>query len=108
MLETGKKMRRLREAAGLTRRQLADYLGVSQDVVCGLEDVGRAISADVLEQLADLFCCPVSALVSGEPAEPAFGGAFRGDAISAEDLRALAAVNRVAKNLLWMGQVSGT
>ena len=107
MLETGKKIRQLREAAGLTRRQLADYLGVSQDVVCGLEDAEHAISADALEQLVDLFRCPVSAVVSGGPAEPAFGGTFRGDAISAEDLRALAAVNRIVMNLLWMGQVSG-
>ncbi len=105
--EIGKKVKQLRESANFTQQQLADYLAVDQSLISKFEKGERSISSDALKQLAVLFCCPVSALVSEETVKPVFNVAFRTNAISTEDLRALSAINKIALNQLQMDQFAG-
>lgn len=105
--EIGKKVRQLREAANLTQQQVADYLEVDQSLISKFEKGERSISSEALKQLAVLFCCPVSALISEEAVKPVFNVAFRTNAMSAEDLRALSVINRIALNQLQMDQLAG-
>ena len=107
MSEIGKKIKLLRETANFTQQQLADYLTVDQSLISKFEKGERSISSDTLEQLAVLFCCPVSALVSEETIKPVFNVAFRTSAISTEDLRALSAINKIALNQLQMDRLAG-
>ena len=67
----------------------------------------RSINSDALKQLAVLFCCPISALVSDDEVKPVYNVAFRTNVISQEDLMALSAINRIALNQLQMDQLAG-
>ena len=105
--EIGVKIRQLREAANLTQQQIAEYLSVDQSLISKFEKGERSISSDALNQLAVLFCCPVSALVSSEKAAPAYNIAFRTSNIGFEDLNALSVINKIALNQLQMDQLAG-
>ena len=105
--EIGEKIKQLRESANLTQQQIADYLKVDQSLISKFEKGERTISSDALKQLAILFCCPVSVLVSEETVKPVFNVAFRTNAISTEDLRALSVINKIALNQLQMDQLAG-
>ncbi|MCH5273129.1 MAG: helix-turn-helix transcriptional regulator [Lachnospiraceae bacterium] len=105
--EIGIKIRQFREAANLTQQQIAEYLSVDQSLISKFEKGERAISSDTLNQLAVLFCCPVSALVSAEKTAPTYNIAFRTNAINFEDLNALSVINKIALNQLQMDQLAG-
>ena len=102
----GPKIKDLREKANLTQKQVADYLSVDQSLISKFEKGERSIHSDGLNQLAELFCCPVSAFLSSDPVTPAYTIAFRTTAMDSEDLRAIAVINRLALNQFRMDRLA--
>jgi len=103
----GAKIKQLREKANLTQRQIADFLSIDQSLVSKFEKGERSINSDALNQLAALFCCPVSNLISDEMIVPTYAIAFRTTAIDNEDLNVLTVINKIALNQFKMDQLAG-
>lgn len=107
LANVGTKIKQMREKANLTQKQLADFLSIDQSLVCKFEKGERSVHSDVLEKLAALFCCPISALVSDEMIVPTYTIAFRTTAIENADLNALSVINRIALNQFKMDRLAG-
>ena len=65
-----------------------------------------SLLTDIIKKLADLFGCKVSALISDEKNVPSLNIAFRTNALTCEDLKSIAMVNRIALNLESMQEMS--
>ena len=100
----GGKIKEIRIAANFSQQKVGEYLGVDQSLVSKYETGERAVSTDVLEKLANLFCCPVTAFMQ-EDETAALSHAFRSSELDAEDLQNLALMNRIALNLDLMGKL---
>lgn len=105
--DIGTKIKRLREKANLTQKQIAEYLSVDQSLISKFEKGERSISTDILSQLATLFCCPIYTLISDEKMTPVYNIAFRTSSMDTADLNALAIINKIALNQLKMDQLAG-
>lgn len=103
----GVKIKQLRENANLTQKQIADFLAVDQSLISKFEKGERSVSADLLNQLSSLFCCPISALVSDESIRSTWTIAFRTTVIGNEDLNALSVINKIALNQFKMDSLVG-
>lgn len=107
MKTIGANLKALRENAGLRQKHIAGYLGVDQSLISKFESGERAISSDMLDKLAALFCCPVSAIALSDECKSSVKFAFRTMGIDSEDLKALAAINRIALNQMQMDAIAG-
>lgn len=103
----GMNIKKLRESANLTQKQIAEYLSIDQSLISKFEKGERSINSDMLNRLAALFCCPISSLFSTEDMTPIYSIAFRTASIECADLNALAVINKIALNQLKMDQLSG-
>ncbi len=101
----GANIKTLRQRAGLRQKHIAGYLGVDQSLVSKFESGERAISSDMLDKIAALFCCPVSVLMSPNECESPVLFAFRTTGVEGEDLEALAMINRIALNQMLMDEL---
>lgn len=105
----GANIKLLRDNAGLGQKHIAGYLGVDQSLISKFESGERAISSDMLDKLAALFCCPVSVIISSNKCKSPAVFAFRTTGIDSEDLEALAVINRIVLNQMQMDKlVRGT
>lgn len=102
----GENIKKLRINRGLSQNCLADFLGVDQSMICKIEKGSRSLSADLLEKLSYLFGVPMSAFEKENLPEETLAYAFRSNEISADDLEAICAINKIALNLeemdLWL------
>lgn len=103
----GSNLKSLREGMGLTQKNVASYLGVDQSLVSKFESGERAISADMLNRLSALFCCPVSRIVTPDADKPSLAFSFRANRLDSSDLKALAVINKIALNQLEMDRLAG-
>lgn len=95
----GEKIKQLRLQTGFSQTLIAEYLKVDQSLVSKIEKGERAASTDVLKKLAELFGCRVNVLLEGGENVQRLNVAFRTNGMSAEDLRSIAVINRIALNL---------
>lgn len=107
MVKLGKKIKKLREGANLNQGHIADYLDVDQSLISKFEKGERSISSDKLNKLTELFCCPLSSLVSEESVYHSYNFAFRTNDIKTEDLSALSVINKLALNQAQMDKLAG-
>ena len=63
MVDCSEKLRKLREARGLTQLQVADRIGVSKAMISAYETASKAPSIEVLIRLSRLFAVSVDYLV---------------------------------------------
>lgn len=103
----GTNIKKLREYAGLGQKHIAGYLGVDQSLISKFESGERAVSSDMLDKLAALFCCPVSTIMSTDECKSSVSFAFRTAGIEDKDLEALAVINRIALNQMQMDKITG-
>jgi transcriptional regulator with XRE-family HTH domain len=103
----GANIKALRENAGLGQKHIAGYLGVDQSLISKFESGERAISSDMLDKIAVLFCCPVSIITSPDECKSSISLAFRTLGIDCEDLKDLAVINRIALNQIQMDKIAG-
>jgi len=65
MKEIGERLKKLREIKGLTQKQVAEAVGVSQQCL-SLYEQGKGLKAAVLSKLADFFGVSMEYLFYGE------------------------------------------
>ena len=65
-IELGKRIAMLRKEMGLTQAQLAEALGMSQQLVAAYEAGARKIPASLLPKLAKIFAVPLEQLMGIE------------------------------------------
>jgi transcriptional regulator with XRE-family HTH domain len=99
----GSNILNYRRIQGLTQQQLADYLGVTRELISLIESGDRDITMSNLSKLADLFGIELEELLEEDQivkeANVAF--AFRSDNDRA-DLSNIAAFKRIVLNYLKM------
>lgn len=100
----GRKVKIMREKAGLKQDQIAAYLGVDQSNISKCEAGERQFTVDALERLCDLFGCEMNELMTSESPNETLEFAFRSNVIKSEDLTAIANINRIALNIKQMRQ----
>lgn len=98
----GKNIRLLRDNAGFTQSNLAQFMGVDQSLITRIEKGDRSISADMLEKLASLFGVTVEQIESQPLATFKFSLAFRGSEFTISEMEAISAINKIALNSEFM------
>ena len=76
--ESGKRIRLLREAAGISRAGLAEIIGVSADALRKIERGTNGGRIDTLVQLAEFFQVSLDYLVCGNRGRKETEGIFAG------------------------------
>jgi transcriptional regulator with XRE-family HTH domain len=109
MPSTGLIMKSLRERFGYVQEKVADFLGISRELVSMYETGEREIPIEVLEKLSNLFCVDTEAFFAEDPEEAkahvAF--AFRKDELDPDDLKEIAAFGKIVKNYLKIKKLDG-
>jgi len=101
----GNNVKALRERAHISQEELVEYLEVDLDFVNSLENGDRNISTVKLERLSELFGCPTDLLLKEEVPTETFDYAFHTSDGQRMELKDIAAINRIALNLLEMQRV---
>jgi transcriptional regulator with XRE-family HTH domain len=97
----GKRLRAVRESAGLTQEQVAKYLDIKREIVSYIETGARPINTLMLRRLSDLYGYKFSYFVdeSVKGDGPQVSMAFRVSDLSDSDLPIIAQVKKIALNL---------
>ena len=98
-MDIGQKVKGLREKAGLSQAQIAQFLGVDQSMISKCEKGERQFQVDHLERLGSLFGLSLGDLMSERGAAVPLQIAFRADGMQVEDLQAIADIQKIALNL---------
>ena len=98
-MNIGQQIKALREKAGLSQTQIAQFLEVDQSTVSKCEKGERQFQVDHLERLGSLFGLSLGDLMSEGGAAAPLQIAFRADGMQAEDLQAIADIQKIALNL---------
>lgn len=109
MPQPGLIMKALREKFGYVQENVADYLGVSRELVSMYETGDREMPIDVLEKVSNLFCVEPDAFFAETPGEALAQVAFalRKDEMDASDLKEIAAFGKIVKNYLKIKNLNG-
>lgn len=101
----GKRIQELRSKSGLTQTLVAEYLSFDQSFISKIEKGERMITADVIEKLASLFCCPVGYILSEDNLNQECVVSFRSSSLTSEDLKSLATINKIVLNQFEMDKM---
>ena len=99
-----KRFKELRNKNGLTQSQIAEFLGVDESYISKCEKNEKRFSRDMLEKAAELFGCSVEYFFTDEsPESELMPVALKARSVNnVEDLKAVAAINKIALNLRFM------
>jgi transcriptional regulator with XRE-family HTH domain len=102
LISLGLQIKELREKSGFTQKNIANFLGVDQSLISKFEAGERPVSADMLDKMAALFSCSISAFE--EPMEDikALHFALRSSEICEADLKTISVINKIALNSIFM------
>ena len=101
----GENIKALREEMGFNQMSIARFLNVDQSLISKIEKGERSISSDMLYKLACLFGVTVDAIEQDEVNASKLTFAFRASDLSASDMEAISAINRIALNSEYMGKL---
>lgn len=103
----GNRIKAFREHSGFTQKNIAAYLQVDQSLVSMVESGKRALTADMLEKLADLFGVSLKDLEEGKK-EQTLSFALRASEIDETDMETIRVMNRIALNSRLMSELLET
>jgi len=95
----GQKIRNLRTKTGFTQKQIAQFLGVDQRTISKCEKGELQFRVDHLERLGQLFGISLSNLMNEEIPLVNLNITLGANDIQAEDLNAIADIQKIALNL---------
>jgi transcriptional regulator with XRE-family HTH domain len=95
----GGRLKDARRAAGLTQKQVADYMGVAGPQISYWEQGERQIDISSLSKMADLFGYSLSWFLGDDAQNSTISVSYRTDALSEADLKTVAWATRFVKNL---------
>ena len=84
---------------------LGEQLEKIKEEALAMNAQAESSDSDVLEKLANLFGVEVESLIENNDFSDGFVYAFRGSEFSAEDMQALATINKIAINSRMMHQI---
>ena len=94
----GENIHLLRENAGFTQGNIAEFLCVDQSLISKIEKGERGLSSDKIEKLSSLFGVTVEQLENQSITTSKLLFAFRGSDFTISEMEALSAVNKIALN----------
>lgn len=104
----GKNIKSYREKLNLSQEEIAEFLGVSRELISYYENGRREVQLEKLEKLADLFGIELINLLEEDlsimKTDIAF--AFRSDGLEQRDLEHISNFHRIIMNYLKMKQIS--
>lgn len=96
----GDNIKRFRSHRGITQGALAEFIGLDQTTISKIESGQRSINLSALENMADLFACSLADFLKESPDPSSVAQvAFRSQNSNTADLKALAAIGRITRNL---------
>lgn len=95
----GDRLRKARKAAGLTQKQVADYMGVAGPQISYWEQGERQIDISSLSKMADLFGYSLPWFLGDDAESGTISVSYRADSLSEADLKTVAWATRFVKNL---------
>ncbi|MCL0033092.1 helix-turn-helix domain-containing protein [Peptococcaceae bacterium] len=98
----GKRFNELRNRSGLTQSQVAEFLDVDQSYISKCEKNERQFSVDILEKAAELFGCTLEYFTDESSEFKPMPMDLRARSVNVEDLKTIAAINKIALNLRFM------
>jgi transcriptional regulator with XRE-family HTH domain len=98
----GNRFSELRKKNGFTQSQVAEYLDVDQSYISKCESNERQFSVDILEKAAELFGCTLRYFLNDTSEFEPIPVALRAKKVEVQDLRTIAAMNKIALNLRFM------
>lgn len=98
----GKRFNELRNRSGLIQSQIAEFLEVDQSYISKCEKNERQFSVDILEKAAELFGCTLEYFTDESSEFKPMPMALRASSVDVEDLKTIAAINKIALNLRFM------
>ncbi len=98
----GNRFSELRKKNGFTQSQVAKYLEVDQSYISKSESNERQFSVDILEKAAELFGCTLRYFLNDTSEFEPITVASRTEKVEVQDLRTIAAMNKIALNLRFM------
>jgi transcriptional regulator with XRE-family HTH domain len=98
----GKRFNELRNRSGLTQSQIAEFLDVDQSYISKCEKNERQFSVDILEKAAELFGCTLEYFTDESSEFKPMPMALRARNVNVEDLKTIAAINKIVLNLRFM------
>ena len=101
------RLRELRKESKLTQEQLAQYLEVDQSLITKMENGTRSLNITIIDKLCCLFGCTPAYLMGEDEKYIPLNFAFRSSNIQAEDLKGIAAVNKIVMNIRYMNEQLG-
>ena len=66
MKSLGTKLRKIREAEGLTQEDVAKLLKVSRVIITNIENDARKVTAEELAKFAQIYSCSMEELMDGK------------------------------------------
>ena len=101
----GNNIKTLRNGMGLSQSVIARFLNVDKSMISKVEEGERCLSADMLEKLAWLFGVSIDTIEETTIEASSISTGFRENNLSAEDLEAISAINRIAINSEYMAEL---
>lgn len=101
----GNNIRTLRNERKFNQENIASFLGVDQTFISKVESGERALSADALEKLANLFGISLLDFENETLPKKTFLYAFRASDMTVDDMEAIATVNKIAANADFMEKI---
>ncbi len=90
----------------LNQMEIADFLGIDQSTVSKCEKGERQFTMGMLERSCALFDCKLSYFFDETTQAQPFHSSFRTSSRKTEDLGAIAAIQKIALNLLEMQELA--
>lgn len=103
----GKNIRDFRKKVGVTQQEIADYCGISREIISFYETGEREVSLLHLEKISEFLNIDLEVFIQQGPAniQPDLALAFRADELSAKDRENIAVFKRIVKNYLKMKKI---
>lgn len=98
----GERMEFLRENMGISQKNLAEYLDISQPYLSQIAAGKRPMSLTILDKLCALFGCSEQYLLGLDDSFHPKSYAFRSKKIDVADLKCIASINKLYKNLKYL------
>lgn len=101
----GNKFCELRKKNGFTQKQVAEFLGVDQSYISKCEQNERQFGLEILENISNLFGCPIDYFTNEESEFIPMQFALRTKNIDKDDLETISAINKLALNMRYMEEI---
>lgn len=103
----GKNIYSFRKKLGVSQRDIAEYCGVSRELISLYETGNREVSLLHLEKVSEFLNVDFETFLEEDPVEikPDLALAFRADELSGEDRGSIVLFKKIVKNYLKMKKI---